>query len=291
MKIEKIDIQTSNKKHATDIAMLVDKPEFLREIQILREKWGITSLFRQADFFNFIDKYISGKNRSREFYSDISTLLEKFNRGINFKRVVEYVLVTGVVPEGVYLSCYFDTIPIGETDIVANPKAKQYVIVISPRTEKQELLEVFYEFQEHIRGYEPTHEFDRRMLGKINFHNHERNFNIENPDDKEHIEQYMDGSVYSAADITKNKTLKELERTREWYWIRYGDNLNDKTIRPLSYKKILELWQKNCPNNLQNQNEKDSNKHKECSCSYCLFYDINIIEQALASYIKLLNQS
>jgi len=62
MKIEKIDIQTSSKKHATDIAILVDKLEFLKEIDRLRGKWQLTSLCKTSDFDGFLALHVHTKN-------------------------------------------------------------------------------------------------------------------------------------------------------------------------------------------------------------------------------------
>ena len=91
MKIDKIEIQTSNKKHATDIAMLVDKLEFLQEIAKLRKKWGILefhsiriSPIREIlNIDNIINKgltdYEEVQKRRQEVNKDINEILKKFN--------------------------------------------------------------------------------------------------------------------------------------------------------------------------------------------------------------------
>lgn len=165
MKIEKIDIQTSNKKHATDIAMLVDKLDFLREIQRLRQKWLITKLYKLKGILGgipLLNTYAplsytemtkeEAEKRLPEFTRDIDNVLKIFNRGKNFRLVVLYSLITGVVPNGIYQSCYFDIVTINEPEDLAKPEKYQFVIVLSPRTELKEIKNVFKEFKQHIKG-------------------------------------------------------------------------------------------------------------------------------------------
>jgi len=129
----KIDIQTPDKKHATDIAMLVDKPEFLQAIGKLRKKWGIKKLYKPSAFRVFLEFHIMTncdtmaaeeevKKRLSDFNKDIDLILKRFNRGRNFKLVVEYALGTGTVPNGIYRSCYFDVVKIGEPEDLNNPE-------------------------------------------------------------------------------------------------------------------------------------------------------------------------
>lgn len=197
MKISKIEIQVSNKKHATDIAMLLDKPEFILELINLREKWKIDDLFPISRIQAFTESEAIYPKRV-EFDDDINYLLKKFHRGKNYKKVVEYALITGVIPDGIYNSCYFDVVTINEAEDLNKPERYQYVIVLSPRTEKKELEQAYQEFKEHIKG-------------KLHFH--DQDLNIDLPDDRALIEQYHRGNIYEAADLDKFKTQKELNRT------------------------------------------------------------------------------
>ena len=165
MKIKMIDVQTSNKKHATDIVMLVDRSEFLQEIQRLRQKWHFDELIKLGNLLgstillDFINPLVySGISKDQietnlpSFNKDIDNLLKKFHRGKNFRIVVLYALVAGVIPEDVYQSCYFDVISINDKEDISKPERYQYVIVLSPRTEKQEVTEAYKEFKNHIKG-------------------------------------------------------------------------------------------------------------------------------------------
>lgn len=161
MKIDKVEILTQNKKHATDVALLVDKPEFLKEINRLREKWYITELSSiespipnttmGLDIEGIICSKFNDPDESaskwQEFNEDIEALLKKFNRGKNFKQVINYILIAGVVPDGIYRSCYFDVVAINESADMNKPERYQYAIILSPRTELKEVEEAFQEFK------------------------------------------------------------------------------------------------------------------------------------------------
>lgn len=176
MKIDRIDVQTSNKKHATDIALLVEQDEFLSELLKLREKWHITKLkqletspFQELlNIDNVILKEITGKEEQQkirnEFNKDIAGVLKKFNKSKNFTSVVVYALVTGTVPEGVYQGCYFDVVAINEPEDLSKPENFQYVIVMSPRTELKEVKQAYKDFKEHIKG---KIQFESRSLPKL----------------------------------------------------------------------------------------------------------------------------
>lgn len=277
MKIKSIDVQASSKKLATDISMLVDNPEFLKEINRLREKWNITSLFSDCDKFSEFS--------TAKFDKDIDDALKKFKRDKGFKRVVEYALLTGTVPDKVYKRAYFDVVTIGEKEDINQPENYQYVIVMSPRAEKNEVIEAYNEFQEHIRGHEAENEYDQSVQGKINFHN-STHYDMDIPGHAEEIMHFWKGTVYDSADNAKFKTLKQLERTREWYWMRFEDNFNDKNIPLVTYPKVLDMWNNKCE-----YYKKGEIHPQESECEYCSLKDINTIEQAVSDYIKLLSIS
>lgn len=271
MKINKIEIQVSNKKHATDVAMLLDKPEFILELISLRVKWEINNLFPVSRIESFTESEAVYAKKS-EFDNDINFLLKKFNRGKNYKQVVEYALITGVIPDGIYSSCYFDVVTINETKDLNNPERFQYVIVLSPRTEKKELEQAYKEFREHIKG-------------KIHFH--DQNLNIDLTDDRAIIDQFHPGNIYNAADLDKFKTQKELDRTREWYWIAYSDKFNNISPKRKRTEDILTEWQlQKCLSRRDHENIEDEKR-----CPYCSIQDINIVDHALSAYSKLLKNS
>lgn len=278
MKIQKIDIQTSNKKHATDITMLIDKPEFVQDLQKLREKWKIDKLYEPGNFYGFFATNVELKGRVSEFNNDINGLLKKFHRGRNFKQVVENAMVTGVIPDGIYQSCYFDVVTIGEPEDLNKPERYQYVIVMSPRTEQREVEQAYKDFEKHIKGYEPKNEFETGELGKIEFHT--RDLNIEIPTDKELIEQYHKGNIYKSA-IIDDGNRRDLERARDWHWIRFRDYLNGIDKKPETYEDITYEWNCKCP-----QYPTEDKEHNK-TCEYC-HVDASNVAHTLSPYNKLL---
>lgn len=294
MKINKIDVLTSNKKHATDIALLVSKPEFLIELKRLREKWKPATQYMGKNYTlderallyytELSDK--EKEERLPEFNADINNVLKTFNREKNFRRVVIYALFTGVIPDFAYKSCYFDIVTINEKEDANKPEKYQYVIVMSPRAEKQEVLQAYKEFEAFINGYEGN-EFELGEIGKIKFEkmSKELKFSSENPDDVAEIERYYKGSVYPAADINKFKTQKELERTREWHWIQYKDVINGTSDKPLKPAEVCKEWQDRC---LINKGKKLKEKDY-CECEYCI--DAELVMKRLAHFNNLLSHS
>lgn len=202
------------------------------------------------------------------FNEDIITIRNKYNRTKNFDIVIKYAVGCNRIPEGFYRSCYWDKILISPTDNPNEIKNYQYAIILTPRTEKKEVEEAYKELQEHIHN-------------KIEFH--KRNI-LYNNATQDIIEEHVYGAVYQAADLSKFKTLKELDRTREWYWLRLGGTINDKSIKENKYDEIVVQWKRRCP--YYGKEMPDGH-----ICEYCNFSDQNIIEHAVSDYINLLNQS
>ncbi len=100
------------------------------------------------------------------------------------------------------------------------------------------------------------------------------------------IKQYHKGNIYNSADIYKFKTQRELEKTREWYWMRYGVSINDESLKPITYEQVYFDWLDKCPKSTEHENKID-----EVNCQYCSVQSWNNIEVALMNYKKLLSLS
>lgn len=280
MDIEKIEIETTNKKYITDISILVDRIDFLRDVQDLRSEWNITELYSPERIDSFLNWHIAEnkntiddpnevKRRLKKFNQDIIALRNKYNRTKNFDLIITYTVGCGVIPKYIYRSCYWDRILMSSDDNPNDVKNYQYVIVLSPRTEKRELEGVFNDYQKHIKSKIEFHEGDTVCI----------------PGHEDYIEEHAFGTTYSTADIDKFKTLKKPARTREWYWMKYGDNFNDETKDVKKYPKVLEEWQARCPQKGEHRVDKEE------KCPYCSINDVNIIERAIFEYIQLLKKS
>lgn len=343
MKIKMIDVLTSNKSHAIDICMLVDKIEFLRELDRLRKKWRFNKL---SKFGNLLGSTILLDFRNPLFYSDlkkdqieselplfnidIDNLLKTFHRGKNFRTVVLYALIKGCVPEDVYQSCYFDIVMINDTEDLNKPEKYQYVIVLSPRTEKQEVSKAYKEFKEHIKGkikfyhsriprsniknndYQKAAEtlenemkssreklneakteeelksiytkFTQKTKDAYDYMMSVGELNSDIPDHLELIHMYHRGATYNSATIDSGNR-RDLDRTREWYWMRYKDYLNGKVKKPKIYDDLVYEWNNKCR---RFQTLKDKDPHKK-ECDYCRIDQSHFVHM-LVPYEKLLEQ-
>lgn len=350
MKIEKIDVKTSNKNHAIDIATLVDKSEFLREIQRLRQKWQITklsnakgllggtSLLDPRNLLYYTDiKEEQPREKHSEFNQDIENVLKMFHRGKNFKLVVIYALIVGLIPEGIYQSCYFEVATLNEKADPSKPENYQYVIVVSPRTEKKEVVDTFIALQEfiqekikfesrtesnleksgnlitdqelnelkeqaqllqaeYIKYKEKTKNapidevvdeyslFSKRtqpMRDKYEALRHKIPLTMDNPEDVELINIFHAGNIYESA-IINDGSRRDLDRTREWYWMRFGDYFNGVSDKPKTYEDVAEEWRCKCP-----RYPTDNDKKHDRSCMYCHVNATNFAH-TLIPYEKLL---
>lgn len=294
MDIIKIKILTENKKIKTDIALLVDKIDFLRNLHRLREKWNITKLFNPNVGLDNLYYHIATKGdtltnvneeekRISEFRNDIKELRKKNQRTSNFDVVIVYSLGYGVVPKHVFRSCYWDKILLPfknshnanfytnsllpEESDQGVPEEYQYVIVVDPRAEKKEIVRVCDSLLLHLKN-------------KISFHGKDWVYNEGTKDD---IEEFAFGPIYESAYTGKIKTQKKIDRTREWYWMRFGDFFNGKASKPRTYKMILDDWDKLCPQGEEHENEEEKKK-----CPYCGVDSFNVIERAVTEYLNLL---
>jgi len=351
MKIKKIDIQTTNKSHALEIAMLVDRQDFLLEIESLREKWHVSrltqlTLLPEIQQLLNIQEIISpnAKNHEEqeeklnEFNLDVEKILKKFGRGKNFKVVVIYSALVGIVPANIFSSCYFDVATVNEAEDKSKPEKYQYIIVLSPRTEQKELKEAFSEFQNHIKnkiafenriqsgsddqrkflnededrefhelsstlekayqGYmvetknKPLKEALKERTKFIEATEELRNryavlkaktpINMNDPQDADLIEAYLLGGIYNSA-LIDDGNRRDLDRTREWYWMRFGDFFNGLAKLPKTYEDVAEDWCNKCPKYGSDVYDDD---HKK-DCPYC-HVDASNIAHALSPHEKLL---
>jgi hypothetical protein len=100
------------------------------------------------------------------------------------------------------------------------------------------------------------------------------------PDHKDLIEQYHKGNIYSSANIDAGNR-RDLDRAREWNWIRFRDYLNGLSKKPKTYEDIAYEWNCKCliyPN---------GNKSHIKICKYC-HVDASNVAHTLSPYNKLL---
>lgn len=262
MEIEMIKISIKNVKHHTNVALLVDKPKFLKHIAYLREKWKIKKPFKVSEYQKFY-AHIWGENTDEErwdnFLKDIEKARRLFNRTPNFDKVIIYATGFNEIPEHAYKSCYLRTIQNSK-----DPDDIEYAIIVTPYTTKTELDAEFIEFKKMIKaGLEQ--ETDKTKLNSA-------------------VESYEYEPGPKFPDFDERT---KIERARTWYWMRFKDYLEGKIKKPKSYPQILEEWQSKCIY-YNAPSDKTPDNH---NCRYCELSDQNIIERAVSEYVKAIKQS
>lgn len=159
--MEPIKIDIKDGRLYCDVALLVDYPEFIKDLQKLRDKWEIKELIPLNKFTNWLDELQKRPTQKRQITSvegrdqydeeiarqrphidlecDIRDLRIKHKRTDNFDKAIMYALVCGAVPNKVYKTAYSQGtgsfIPWrfrGETERVA--------IFITPQTTDNDLM-------------------------------------------------------------------------------------------------------------------------------------------------------
>lgn len=265
MKIKKIEIDITDPRRFGDVALLVDKPEFLKQLYKLREKWKIEKLFEPSEykiFQSYILDMHPEENMWEELKKDIKDLRIRFQRTPNFDKVILYALAFTKVPEDSYRTCYLKTF--SNLNSSEDSYDVEYAIVITPYTTQSELT---WELED----------FKKRMKKSI------KNY-IKGP----HIIQ--DESLIDYEFNVKYKPIfrKSLMiiRARECYWLlRNNVYKNESITKLLDYETVRQLWYEKCP-----KKENHISEEEEKECIYCVF-DNKIIGDNIDAYTNLLKES
>lgn len=266
--MNKVTILIEDNKEFGDVAFLVDKPEVLNTIEILRKKWGITktnnlnqfnswknNLFEQRslkqgeqdrltreniDDLSDCDLEVWKEKIERvmpdvDFECDVRDLRITFNRPETFDKAISYAIVCGIIPDGVYKSTYF-AVEAPTTPLRLQDRTSRIAIYVTPQSKEEDVIKALLEVKK-----------------------------------KFFKEKYMYFPFYSLYD--KDEATK-IKRDRAWYWMKQEEKGNGKG----AYNRILERWNKECP---------DPNLEPHDLCKHCIF-ETNVIEQAVSRYRKAL---
>ncbi len=262
MEIEMIKINIRNVKHHTNVAFLVDKPEFLKYIAYLREKWKIEKPFKISEYQKFY-AHIWGENKDEsrwdKFLKDIEKTRRLFNRTPNFDKVIIYAVGFNEIPEHAYRSTYYKVIenPVYPDDI-------EYAIIVTPYTTTTEVRTEFNEFKKMIKkGL--IHQKDKPERAKA----------IE-------IYEYEPGPKFP-----DSKSHPTIEQLRQWYWVMFEEVIEGKTKKPKNYEQTLTIWQERyCPVKGNHATDEETD-----NCPVCSVNDASLLRHSLADYIEKINQS
>jgi hypothetical protein len=138
----------------TDVALLVDNPFFLQEVQRLREKYSKYLTYpddKENEAMAYFESNLVKARVKRAFSDDLEELRKLFKRSIHFKDVIKYAVVLGVV----YHDCYHRAFLEEEQLYQGNPDQEdpetKYSIVIHANTELNDIEPVFNEFKSRIK--------------------------------------------------------------------------------------------------------------------------------------------
>lgn len=214
---KRIEIKSVDKRHYYDIALLVDKPNFIDWVIDLRKKWKIDKVFSSENYDGFyshimkISGKISGDNW-RSFQKDIEKVRTSFGRLPNFDKVIMYAIVAGEIPDGVYNSCYLETIV--DPDDPENDGKYKYAIIVTPNTTSKDISNVLSEFKKKAKaGLQQKKDAEVMEKAIANY-------------------EFELGPNYTPPP----RVINNIIRNREWYWKKKSD---------LSYQKIWATTPKN----------------------------------------------
>lgn len=150
MKI-KIEINITNKRHFADIALLVDKPDFIEWVAELRKKWKITNDLFNADYQTFrAHIWKQGQLKAwEEFNKDIERIRIQYQRLPNFDKVIFYAVSSNEIPDGVYSTCYLDTIE--DPNDPDNESLYKYAVIVTPNTTIPDIRKVLADFRQKMK--------------------------------------------------------------------------------------------------------------------------------------------
>lgn len=143
-----IEINIEDDGRFTDVALLVDKDDFLNEVFNLRKKYA--NKYKIDLPTN--DYSVVNEDLLNEVKHDAEHLRRKFYRPLHFLRAITKSILNGVVEDGDYSKAFLERKELFiHKDHEGTPDIK-YSIVIFPGTRKKDVDQVFFQFSEEIKA-------------------------------------------------------------------------------------------------------------------------------------------
>ncbi len=180
MKYEPVRIKIKNKKKYCDIAFLVDRKDFLKEVTRLRQKWQITRLIKPKQEFEWASRMVK-KGQYDSFWKDVAPIRNHFRLTANFDRAIYMAIISGYIDDKIYETAYWR--PVDNDMDVGTPT--RFAIYITADTTKKELEAAFREFKTQVKTIRKIRPFDR---------------------------------VYLSYGDAPPDTISNIKRDRKWYW-------------------------------------------------------------------------
>lgn len=207
MDINKIEIDIKNTRYFADVAILADRPDFIKAVNQLRTKWKIENNFKdEVPFLSHIKKLEKERNLLGEFDKDIKKLRLEYNRSSNFDGIIFCAVAFGRVFDGVYNPCYYEKIK--DTDDPDNELKYKYAIIVTPNTVLEDINPVLEDIKTRMKKGLEQKKDKKKMDASLTDYSFEL------------------GPQYS----TPSRKVENIVRDREWYWFH----------KKMSYSKVLK---------------------------------------------------
>lgn len=283
-----VDIQEKAEHLKVTIALLVDKTDFLTDIQKARDDLQISELLTEADNESVLG-YAMSVNKNPESFLEktneiVAGIRRKYSRTINHDSVIKWVLLTNTVPTGVFTHASFHKVQFSPGD------EYQYTLVLDPRASKQDVLSAYDQFRHHLFGV-PTKMISRILnqggtddqIPSTSFTKSDFEAGNLSANEEELYsvgEELSKGSLYASANTEAVATPKNLDFNRKMYWLRYEQEIN-RAGTTRTNEEVLDQWEQLCPQHRQ---------HSDTStCPYCSVDSVSTVQDAIAQHKKLLS--
>lgn len=143
MNTDPIDIRIADNWRYGEIAFLVDREDFLKDLALVRKKLGVKQLrpYKTTKYVE-INDLINSRNFDDKLTHTVEELRKKYKKTQAFHLVIKSAILTGVVTEKEYASAY-STIIFPEDDDFFLQSEPNIAIIISPDAKIEDITKVF----------------------------------------------------------------------------------------------------------------------------------------------------
>lgn len=138
----------------TDVLPLIDSDSFLKEIQTMRNKYGLSYDFPAVNnkvVEAFVHQRYFDTKLKTNFEADIDRIRKLFNRPPHFNPVIESSVIYGFIGKNTYSKAYLEEQEITPTQNPEETPDLKYSIVIHAGTRLPDIKQVFEKFRKEAR--------------------------------------------------------------------------------------------------------------------------------------------
>lgn len=199
MKIKPVTIDIEDKRLFTQVAFLVDRPDFIQKVHEIRKEYKIDAKMQSTNYFKTVsDEELRQLQQRSDIYKVAAKIRQKFKYPPYFDDfIVQTILFNRVhaIRQTKTVTHLAKTIttPLSKPDLSENHL--EMAIHITPLSTKKDVLKAFEETKQVSTEYEHTHQLSK---------------------------------------VLDQDTLTNIERDRRWYWRVQKDNGYQKLINKLN---------------------------------------------------------